>query len=264
MRWPLVGLLLAGCGRIGFDAGSLGDGQLGDGQSRDTAVTTYRDVVMGDHPVAYYRFADTGTTALDETGQFNGTYMGTCTPIAGALTADANPALHLDGVSCLIMLGDVLKFPGSAPFSIEAWTRAASNATTQIIFMNETRIGVNPMDGYALLFTSSGLYLERIANQAGENTDKVPMPVGRYVHIVVTYDGTQERIFLDGAEAGVPHPESIVLATYSANASIGAFESVSNVIDGDLDEFAIYGDALPPERIAAHHAVGINGPIVGN
>ena len=28
MRWPLVGLLLAGCGRIGFDAGSLGDGQF--------------------------------------------------------------------------------------------------------------------------------------------------------------------------------------------------------------------------------------------
>ena len=80
--WRVL-VLLAGCGRIGF-------APLSAGSAADGAPVTYHDAVLADHPLAYWRLDDIGTTAGDVMGTYPGTYSGACMHgILGALADEA-------------------------------------------------------------------------------------------------------------------------------------------------------------------------------
>lgn len=247
-------LALTGCGRVAFSPGT--------DSSADTnaEALTYRDVVMADTPSGYWRLGDSGTTARDETGQYPGTFEGGCThQVASALVQDADGATLFDGTSCLLRLGDVLGYPGNAPFSVEAWVNLVATDGYQIFFMKETRIGNNPMDGYALLNGPMGVYLERYVNAIGEVTEIVPIATGRFVHLLATFSGSELVMYIDGV-AGSAKPTAPSMPTFSADTTIGAlFDGFSHTL-GALDEIAIYDHVVSAQRVALHHDVGINGP----
>jgi hypothetical protein len=258
--WRSGLLVLGACGRIAFDA--HGDaGGAGDGPP-DVALVTYRDVVVADSPIAYWRFDDTTNVAHDEMGTYDGTYAGSCSHVAGVLAGDASGALGMDGTTCEITFGDVLAFPGRQPFTIELWVNEQPGvAHDEIYFMKETRNGPGPMDGYALLNAPIGLYLERIINTGGQNTPRATIPTGQWVYVVATYDGTQERLYIDGNLFGAASNDTGALVTYSAPCALGAFPPpISNAVDGALDELAIYAHALTPAQVAVHRDYAINGP----
>ena len=60
----------------------------------------YADVVNSLNPVAYWRLGESsGTVAVDETGNYNGTYVGSPTlGVDGLLLGDTNTAVSFDGV----------------------------------------------------------------------------------------------------------------------------------------------------------------------
>jgi hypothetical protein len=231
-----------------------------DAANPDTpTLLTYRAAVIADAPIAYWRLDDTGLVARDEMAHFDGTYTGTCTHgVAGALAGDPSPATQFDGASCLITMPDALGFPGTAPYSVEAWfEEAAAVIGFRVVFAKEARV-VGPTDGYALVDSGTGVYFERGVNKVVPTTAHVLHAVGQYVHVVGVYDGASYVLYVD-AVPGPAVPDTRTMATYSANPLIGA-NPTSDYFIGMLDEIAVYDHALSAARIALHHDLGVSGP----
>lgn len=261
MRVVVLAVVLAGCGRLSFDELVAGDGSA---QKMDAALTTYRDVVMQDSPAAYWRFA-AAAPAHDELGNADLTFMGTCPTTTGALTGDTDTAMQFDGTTCYATTSSAPDAPNKSPFSAEMWVRDSLTTTYQIYYMNETRIGNGPMDGYAVLINdTTGVYLERIVNQNGQVTNPVAITPNQWTHIVATYDGANVAMFIDGVQVGPAKTAPEIMPAVSVPASIGSIYDGFTKLHGDLDEVAIYDHALSPERIAKHHSIGVDGPSVGN
>ena len=56
-----------------------------------SVLLTYRDIILGDGPLAYWRLDDTGTTAADFTGNgHTGTLTGAITEGVAGVTADGD------------------------------------------------------------------------------------------------------------------------------------------------------------------------------
>ncbi|HUS28976.1 MAG TPA: LamG domain-containing protein [Kofleriaceae bacterium] len=255
MRGALVAVgIVAGCGRLGFDAGSTPDAR---------AVTTYRDAVLDDHPTAYWRLG-TPAPGRDEMGQFDATFKGTCAAVQGPLNADADTALHFNGSSCFAVIPSGLEFPNRAPFTVEAWIRDERVDSYQIYFIKETRMGNGPLDGYALLINSNGVYLERIVNTGGQVTNPTPIAANQWIHVVGTYDGAVVRLYFDGVQVGPAKTAPDTMPAVPMESSIGAYPAGNTFLQGDMDELAIYDYALSPQQIVKHHDIGINGPLVAN
>ncbi|HTR51134.1 MAG TPA: LamG domain-containing protein [Kofleriaceae bacterium] len=243
------------------DAAPAGDGARDAAGTVDTlrdARATYREIVLSDQPVGYWRLGDSGTTARDETGAHDGTYSGACAyGVPGAIAGDADTAVTFDGSTCKITLPVAYPFANNAPYSVEAWSSTTSNALYQMIFCDEVRNSTNPIDGYALLVTptnfSGGFELEREVSMNGIKTPIQPVASG-FHHVVATYDGTQLALYVDGAFIGQT-TDMRTAATITQAALIGA-SSQGNAYQGTLDEIALYPTALSAPRIAAHYAAG--------
>jgi hypothetical protein len=271
----IVFAVIAGCGRFGFEplggpgGGSDGDGSDGgDGDSMpsDGWHASYREAVLADTPLAYFRLADTNTIAVDETGRTTGVYSGGCTRgVAGLLTNDPSPAVRFDGNTCRIELSGNLEFNQLAPFSVELWARQESLNNFQSLFMNEIRQGGTPREGYALVSSPSlnGVFLERYGGNTSRITSQYTTQTAVIKHYVGTYDGSTLRLYVDGVEYGVANTDASQIVDQAGSIPIiGNFPPAFGDLatHGTLDEVAIYDKALTANRIAIHHAIGRNGP----
>ncbi len=235
---------LAACGRIDFDP---------------LDKLTYREAVLEDRPIGYWRLGDGGALAHDEISGDDGQYVGTCTPTPGLLTDDPDGARDFDGATCCLALASSFQFLGNAPFSVELWTLARTISGTDSYFMTETRAS-GPTDGYAVVRAVNGIYVERA--HGGTNVLSVHRQVvtGELVHVVAAYDGAMLLLYVDGELFTMTADSSAQVAT-AAPSMIGCYPNgPSNILNGTLDEVAVYDAVLPPERIRLHHEIGTIGP----
>ena len=245
MRLLLLALVATGCGRYGFAPGP--------DAIRD-APPTYRDVVLGDGPSAYWRLGDSGGVAVDELGANDGTYSGACGfGIAGAIAGDANTAVAFDGTSCRVTLPDAFDFTGDQAFSIEAWVTGELDGTFRFVFATETRGAQNPIDGYGLLMQPAGLELERVVTMTNKESPTGPI-TATFSHVVGVYDGGSLLLYIDGQLVGAVADTRVANPT-DTSTIIGS-SSTGNFFLGSIDEVAVYPFALSAAQVAAHHAKG--------
>ena len=247
-------VVLAGCGRIDFDSLPI---IAGDG-----ALLTYRDAVLADHPVAYWRLDDGDTTARDSAGSIPGTYNGTCMRgVAGALVGDPDTATHFDG-GCTVSASSAPDFSSRAPFSIEAWYSPDVLPQESYIVIKETRTsdGTTPIDGYGLIASATGAYVERIVGLGNAGTSPFVLPSLAFHHLVGTYDGSELAFYVD-ADLVAMEPDANALATNATLLQIGGYVSPpTGLVTGTIDEVAVYDYTLSLDRIALHHDIAVNGP----
>jgi len=256
-RWIVTALALTACGRIGFAVRS-GD----DDDTFGSGALTYHQAVLDDSPVAYWRLADSGSVAHDETGAHDGSYVGTCTHgVAGALANDPDLATRFDGSTCEVMLDTGLEFAGNAPFTLEPWVSETAGQAIAHYITRESRSGNSPVDGYALLDYDGqgGVYMERVANMTITHSPALSIARGQFVYVVGTYDGAALQLYLDGNAVATPVTDSHAVPTFSTNALL-ARQPGGFFFGGVLDEVAIYDHALAADRIALHHQIGVAGP----
>ena len=112
--------------------------------------------------------------------------------------------------------------------------------------------------GFIYIFQLSAGHLRvRLNSSNGYHADhqsQLLVPIGRWVHVAVTYDVHETRFFIDGSMAGggvylhLLPPEISVL-------TIGAAETARNVFGdrfaGRLDEVILYKRALAVEEVTA-------------
>ena len=259
VRFALLLLAATGCGlvyttreRAEPDAGAVVGDRDGSSAAAD-ASSSYRDAVRGDAPVVYLRFGEaSGAVARDEMGRGEGRYGGgTTLGIAGALLRDEDTAVALDGTSPIQMPG-VFDFAGSAPFSVEVWARTDGAIGAYTFLVDHERY--DPRGGWDLLVGDDGVFFERWAG--GDNGASAAGPAlarGAWHHVVGTFDGVVQRLYIDGAEVvAVAGPAKLPVIDGGWSIGRQSCDCSGGRFVGGIDELAIYDRPLTVAQIAAH------------
>ena len=219
-------------------------------------ATPYRDAVMADSPVGYWRLAETTGNALDETGNAaGGRYNGGVTRgVPGALSTDANLAARFDGVDDYVSVADNGPMDVGDTFTYELWVkRGATQGVTQRLLHKGTgpaALGFGSNNRVVLLPGGTGA--TATASSAMTIVDQA------WHHVVATKSGADVHIYVDGVDVTMAGANATM--TTSANAlNIGRATTSSAYIGADLDEVAIYPTALSSARVLAHYQAGRGG-----
>jgi Concanavalin A-like lectin/glucanases superfamily/Lysyl oxidase len=222
---------------------------------RGGGSSAYSNAVEGDYPVGYWRLAEkSGATAHDAAGSNPGTYKnGTMLGQPSLLAGDlANSSARFDGSNDYVGIPSSPSLVPSGKVSVEAWIKPDALPSKD----NFASIASKP-ESYSLQF--SGPNLEFTIMQSGVRkrlqAPSGAVAVGRAYHVVGTYDGAIQRLYVNGVEVANA-PLSGPITTNSKPLDIGSWSEGSEAFDGTIDEVAVYAGALSAARAAAHWQAG--------
>lgn len=223
------------------------------------ASAGYREDVLDDEPVAYWRLGESsGTTAVDSSGSgFAGTYANVSLGEPGALDTDDDTSASFNGSSASVTVGDQseLDFGGNAAFSVELWVkpRTVNNPADNAIRLVEHTDGVGGYSGWQLVLRSdTGVRLQRWASGGGDTAAAPPLPLNRWSHVVGTYDGSTLRVYVNGVLAA-SQASTRSVPTVASSLYLGVARTGGLALDGWLDDVALYPAALSAARVQARY-----------
>lgn len=209
---------------------------------------SYRDEVMADNPVGYWRLGETsGAVAQDETANnIDGTYVNTPTlGVAGAISG--NTAVSFASAS-----SEYISVPHNAVLntadvvSIEFWFKLATTTSIQTFVMKGT-------SAYRVYYNSASNKIGFERNDSGTivETSVTVTDTSSWHHFVATKNGATSKLYLDGVDrTGVVTNQTLL--NNSTALLWAAMVGITNYFNGSLDELAIYSTALSAARVAAH------------
>jgi hypothetical protein len=229
-------------------------------EARNT--TLYSQVVLSDQPASYWKLDEAaGTTATDSAGAVTGTYSG---PVLNQATGvkDAGTAVSFDDAAVqFVNFGNNYSFAATASFSAEAWVRpTAGTAQTRRIFSKEDQ---SPHAGWDLQLEpttnapANRVTVGRWDASGGSDmaTSTTALAVGRWYHVVATYDGAQLKLYVDGSlEATTASTRSVGATTNAIRLARLSYGGAN--YGGLLDEAAIYTTALSQQQVTEHYNAG--------
>lgn len=245
-----VCMLASACGRVGFDP------VCADEPACSATESAYARAVLADAPLAYFRFDEpTGPIARSQVGTATGSYEGAFTfGVASPVDAD-DTSVRFDGATTRIPLGDVFRFGGNAPYTIEVWIRPRTVESTR--FIVDRRTTATPPQGYTM-YVGATYFLFARQSDAGEvGYVGTPTPMlDRWTYSAVTYDGAIHTMYIDGVKT----QDNLGIASEAIGEGAGHFTIGDSwpgqffKFDGEIDELAIYDRPLTAEQIAVHEA----------
>ncbi len=216
----------------------------------------YSTEVLADSPVAYWRLAEaSGTSAADSAGTITGTYVNAPTLGAASLVASdtANKAVSFDGVNDHVTApSGAVGLNPTAALTIEAWVKPTTISAGDHQIVRKT--------GQYFLQRAAGAVslVVYVAGVAKVLTVTPALVAGTAYHVVATYDGTNQKIYLDGVQVGT-RAQTGALSTTANTLYIGSATATTEFWDGTLDEVAIYSTALSAARALAHYEAAAAG-----
>lgn len=261
-------------GRLGPDASAVEGGVVGGKDGGDGAAprggASYREEVLADGPLLYYRLGDlTAPAALNfgRTGDANGVYTGKVTfGVPGAIANDPDTAVAFGASDARLDIPALVmpEFADQARFTIEAWVKPSEPSPlgyAHLVAKESGGAGEDPRLGYALYIEQAvdskpaAFAFERWSG--GKNDGKVifgsAITPNQFSHVVGTYDGTAVRLYVNGVVAGPVMDSRPIDVQPSVDGKIGAGPGPVR-FNGVLDEIAVYAVDLGPERVQAHFA----------
>lgn len=242
---PLLLLVVAGCGRLSFEQSPL----LADADPDALALANqYAAELLLDNPLAYWRF-EAPDLALDWSGNGNhGLFRGETSPDTGAF----GTGLRF-GAMGRMDVSSTFRFNDRAPFSVECWLfLPVLDPDWQLLFSTDWW-DAGGRQGYTVEFRDTNILFLRRRDSvelyaAGWGT----LTAASWHHIVGTYDGTETRLYVDGAMRDVMSSALAISTPGNVTLSISEY---TYTIKGAVDECAVYGTALAEPRVAAHFAI---------
>jgi hypothetical protein len=214
---------------------------------------SYQSTVLTDGPAGYWRLGETSGSAIDTTGRAaGGTYNGGgARGVPGAIAGDPDGAAGFDGVNDYVSVPDNSFIDVGDVFTYELWVR---RGTTRSVTQRLIHKGAGPA---ALGFGTNNklLLLPGGTGAATTATSTVTVNDDLWHHVVVTKNGADIHIYLDGVDVTVLGTNTTM--TNNATAlNIGRASTSSAYFNGQIDELAIYPTALTAQQVAAHHQAG--------
>ncbi len=218
--------------------------------SFNPAPSGYRAAVVGDSPVGFWRLGETsGTVASDAMGGSAGAYRNGVALGAASLTSDpADRAASFDGANDSVAVPSTANLSAKTAVTVEAWVRPSALPGSGSFASVVTKA-----ESYSLQF--NGPQLEFTTMKGGVRR-RVQAPAGTVVagqqyHIVGTYDGTTQRLFVDGVLVA-SGSYSGALSTNGNPVVIGSWDTASEFLAGTIDDVAVYRKALSGRQVANH------------
>jgi hypothetical protein len=234
------------------------------------ADSAYTREVLSDSPIAYYRLDDVeGTTVIDSSGNgVHGEYGMNVEHLAAGLTGDGDAAAAFAGgpfsLKAMIIVPPNAMLQPSGAVSVELWLQPSAppnDHDTALVEYGDGPVALSAAYGVRLQGGVLGGLLATSQSQTSVIDFRgmtAPATNVRY-HCVETYDGTWLRLYVDGLlQATKAATGTLYYSIGQAGLGIGGYGD-GDVQDGDvifagtIDDVAIYGSALTPDRIAAHH-----------
>lgn len=236
---------------VSTDAAS--DDAATDGALADGAAKTYRDVVLADDPLAYWRLGEkSGNVAKDASGHgHDASYRAGCTfGEKGALVNDADTAVRFQG-TCAVEAADI-DFAGTSPFSLEAWALHEGIDSTYRHLFNKDAYPAGGREQWGVYIQSgNGMTFERYVMGDVHAAGLSAPAKGAWFHMVATYDGSRMRIYVDGVERDSAS-DTRSQAPKNVPLVMGA-NGTTSPWNGLIDEIAVYAKTLDPAAVKRHH-----------
>jgi hypothetical protein len=214
--------------------------------------------------ISYWRLGEaSGTSALDSKGTNTGVYQnGVVLGAAGALASDPNTAASFNGSTSRVQLTPI---PTVTNFTIEGWSYLNSGATANsngnnalyatsgnVTLLARPGAGNTATMAYASVWVGGTEYnLQPTSTQSNLNV---------WVHWALTRSGTTLTLYRNGVQVA---QRTNLPASTTANISgaIGSWGVGTYILNGRIDEVAVYNTALTAAQVASHYNTGIGvGP----
>lgn len=223
----------------------------------------YRDVVLADSPIGYWRLDETsGTIAADASGNgLDGTYIGG--PTLGQLPLiNTGNSVSFDGTddyievssASLIITGDV---------SVELWMHPDSLSTLQTwVMFAHSATGDPESDNALYSVRTNGADLDTFWEYGDGNNEVVSsannLSVGTDYSILVTRDNTAKEVkfYVNGSLIATKSYTNSPTGGSAGTLKIGQW-SDGQFANGLIDEVAIYNAVLSHSRASAHYNAGV-------
>jgi hypothetical protein len=209
--------------------------------------------------VAAYGFdAGSGTTAVDQSGNGNNGTLSNVT-WAGAAAGRFGNALSFNGTNAFVTVPDANSLDLTTGMTIEAWVRPTTVSGFRTVIVKE-----RPGDLVYGLYSSSDS--GRPQSQVTVGSVRVldgpsPIAAATWTHLAATFDGTTQRLFVNGAEVSALASAGSILASASP-VKIGGNAIWAEWFSGLVDEVRIYNRALTAAQIQADMVNSISSPDV--
>ncbi|MFN0130737.1 MAG: LamG-like jellyroll fold domain-containing protein [Verrucomicrobiales bacterium] len=226
------------------------------------ASNVYANQILADNPVAYFQFDEAaGTTAAESAGHASGPFDGTYTGgvILGATSFHSNLGTAADLAGGYIDVPVIGYFTNS---SVEVWLQLDSGGEgccTSIASAGDWTTNALHWN-----LTGGNVFEHAVNSQGNVNTDGGSFVAdgATWYHLVVTDEGGVTTTYVNGVEVSDNGNHTGAGIDYgNSNFQIGAWNG-GRLLDGRMDEFAIYDTALSAERVLAHFqaATALAGP----
>jgi hypothetical protein len=211
----------------------------------------------------------TSGEVLDSSGNsFNGTSSGGATTVSGGLYSRAGT---FDGVDDKVVIADNATLRVNT-FTLSAWIKPTSlpAASQAEIISKRSFCAVTENDfPYALSIGSSGaVILSRSAGNDfttdGVSSDNGWIAAGNWYHILATFDGTENRIYINGGLAAMSF-NSLATATNTQPVTIGQVSQdylcgSAFPYNGLIDDVRIYNRALTNSDVRQLYGTTVPNP----
>ena len=233
---------------------------------------TYYEYISSLSPTVYYRLGESsGTTAVDDEGTHNATYVNSPTFGGTGAVGDSNTSINLNGSSHHINAG----LPASLSSFWEngngstflCWVRPETvDAGHGAILSRTNHVG----QGYGIYlrdesggFVRLRLFKAGAAGGGGWNTTSLPVELNQWNFIAITFkyltNGLNDPIFyVNGSSVALTQTEtgggSDIDNTHTMY--IGRFNDNTGHLDGDLDEVTFFaGTMLTSDQISTAYSL---------
>jgi VCBS repeat-containing protein len=224
------------------------------GETLNTEAFGYANAVLSSEPLAYWRLGETsGTTAVDSSGNHDGTYVGTYSlGQRGAIARDPDTALDVDGNVGYVSITDAATFGLGNNFTISAWIQADQTGGLRRIVSNRA----TTTGGYGFGINSGTLWFTTYGRQDYNTTAAIDP--GRWYHVAVVFDSANRAMFyrdgvlvqtVEGTAPAAPSDQGLTIGRQPIAGTSG-FET----FDGRIDEVVFHNRALTATEMQEQYA----------
>ena len=205
---------------------------------------------LGAYAVGIWDFEDQSNPTADRSGFGNhGILYGNTHFVANDVLG--GHALSFDGN------GDYVEIPDSTSLSItgtgitlEAWIKPKVGASNGAIIHKNNHYSLRWQNTGTITYADSITWSYATIGYYGN------APAGQWNHIIVTFDGSTIRFYINGVEVG-SKVRSGSLTDNAIDLGIGSYNFTSNFFNGQIDDVRIYSHALSAAQIQQHYALGV-------